>query len=131
MRSDQHLSPNLFLLNLPPFTLSFHRIQTWIAIRSNYSCSLSSLPFTGITSNKSLVFLTPSWHLLIKGPELTQKRRSFYQKLEMETREKRLSLEQKRGLVVKNPHALPSAPVCCSLSQLPTLLEQRPKASVL
>ena len=58
-------SPNLPLLNSHPFPLSFHICQ---AFSVGWRWCLTSLD---ASSNKSLGFLIPSWHLLLSKHKLT------------------------------------------------------------
>lgn len=69
---------NLFLCNPSPFTFPSTGFRSGLPTKA-INPALSPLDFLqGITSNKSLVFLTSSWHLLPKGTELTHKLASFY-----------------------------------------------------
>ena len=69
--SELHRSLRLLLPKPPSFSLSFHRCQTCIVACGSPTCSssLSLLSFPGVSPSKSLVFLTPSWHLLPRGPK--------------------------------------------------------------
>ena len=68
--ADRGSSQTSLLLSLYPFTGVWSTL--WSESLSAFSCALYCVAFTGISLNKSLTLLTPSWHLLPTRSKLTQ-----------------------------------------------------------